>query len=69
MRKIIAFEGIDGSGKTVQFNMLSDYLTDAGYKVARLDFPDYDSFFGKIIGKFLAGENYVDANTVDPMSM
>ena len=69
MRKIIAFEGIDGSGKTVQFNMLSDYLIDAGYKVARLDFPDYDSFFGKIIGKFLAGENYVDANTVDPMSM
>ena len=30
MTKIIAFEGIDGTGKTVQMKCLSDYLKSLG---------------------------------------
>lgn len=68
-RKVIAFEGIDGSGKTVQFSLLKKYLQDNGYVVACKEFPVYSSFFGGIVGKLLSGEMSVNASTLDPMSM
>lgn len=43
--KIIAIEGIDGSGKNTQATMLESYLKDAGLKVKKLSFPMYDSNF------------------------
>ena len=33
MTKVIAIEGIDGSGKTMQFKALRDYLEGNGYSV------------------------------------
>ena len=69
MRKVIAFEGIDGSGKTVQFNILKDYLCNMGYDVDCKEFPVYESFFGSIIGDLLSGKNSTNAGTLDPMSM
>lgn len=67
--KIIAFEGIDGSGKTVQINGIKKFLEEAGYKVGLLSFPVYDSFFGKKLGFFLSGNDKVTANSIDPKSM
>lgn len=69
MRKIIAFEGIDGSGKTMQFNMLTEYLQKQGFSVAGKSFPVYDSFFGGVVGKLLAGKDSENASTLGPMSM
>lgn len=69
MEKIIAIEGIDGSGKTIQYNMLIDELSSKGFKVSSLEFPAYDSVFGKAIGNLLSGKLNVDANSLDPMSM
>ena len=66
---VIALEGIDGSGKGVQFKLLRSELEESGYKVGVLDFPCYDSFFGKEIGKLLSGEDGVDALKLDPKSM
>ena len=69
MGKIIAIEGIDGSGKSVQFRMLRDMLTREGKKVITMDFPEYESFFGKHIGRLLKGKMHTTAENVDPMSM
>ena len=67
--KIIAIEGIDGSGKGVQYRRLKDALTNMGYSVASMDFPVYDSFFGKEIGGLLSGAAGVRADEVDGKSM
>ena len=67
--KIIAIEGIDGSGKGVQYQLLRDALCARGYSVATRDFPAYDSFFGREIGKLLAGTGSVRADQVDGKSM
>lgn len=67
--RIITIEGIDGSGKTVQFNLLKEYLLSHGYSVASREFPVYTSFFGKQVGKLLSGEDGVLATEVDQKSM
>ena len=54
--KIIAIEGADSSGKATQTKLLVKRLEREGYPVKTLDFPQYDSFFGKHVGKFLRGE-------------
>lgn len=55
--KLIVLEGTDGSGKTVQTNLLIDKLTQKGYHVKMTDFPQYGrSFFAKMIEKYLKGE-------------
>ena len=55
MTKIIAFEGIDGTGKTVQLQRLYEWLTARGLSVLTLSFPMYDSFFGAECGRLLSG--------------
>lgn len=67
--KIIAFEGIDGSGKGVQFNSLYHILTAKGARVGQMDFPAYNEFFGREIGRMLSGDGAVTASTVDVKSM
>ncbi len=67
--RVIAFEGIDGSGKGVQIKEIADRLTGLGRKVLVQDFPVYSGFFGKEIGRMLSGEQDVRADVVDPRSM
>lgn len=67
--KIITIEGIDGSGKTVQFNKLREGLTARGYSVDTKSFPVYESFFGSQVGRLLSGEEGVLATDVDQKSM
>ena len=70
MTKIIAFEGIDGTGKTVQLQRLYERLVAGGrYRVLTLSFPMYDSFFGAECGRLLSGSGGVRANEVDGKSM
>lgn len=55
--KFIVIEGVDGCGKTTQFNLLNERLKKAGKKVEIVDFPRYyESIWGEMVGKFLKGE-------------
>lgn len=54
--KIIAFEGIDKSGKATVSRAVEEYLTRSGYKVCYLSFPDYQSKEGQKIKQYLTGE-------------
>ena len=67
--KIIAIEGIDGTGKTVQLEQLKRRLEGRGLTVGVLSFPVYDSFFGGCVGRYLTKKDGVSASDVDQRSM
>ena len=54
--KLIAIEGIDGSGKQTQAKLLERALTARGHSVFATGFPQYDSWFGTMVGNFLNGQ-------------
>src|SRR6266852_4161472 len=54
--KLIAVEGIDGSGKRTQVELLTLTLKARGHSVYSTGFPQYDSWFGKMVGQFLNGD-------------
>ncbi|MBP7966935.1 deoxynucleoside kinase [Candidatus Woesebacteria bacterium] len=54
--KLIVIEGGDGSGKGTQADLLIKYFEKNNIPHATVDFPDYDSAYGKIIARFLRGE-------------
>ncbi len=64
--KLIVIDGGDGSGKTVQANLLVAYLKKKGFLVKYYDFPRYySSFHGRLVGRFLVGE-FGDLDTISP---
>ncbi|MBI4137488.1 thymidylate kinase [Candidatus Roizmanbacteria bacterium] len=55
--KLIVIEGGDSSGKATQTRLLADYFEKQDIPVKTISFPRYnDSFYGKLIGRFLKGE-------------
>lgn len=54
--RMIVIEGGDGSGKGTQTDLLIAYLKNNNIPYAHLEFPNYDSFFGKLTAQFLRGE-------------
>jgi dTMP kinase len=53
---LIAFEGLDQSGKQTQAEMLRDRLKQAGRKARLVSFPDYGTSIGEEIARALQGE-------------
>jgi dTMP kinase len=62
---LIAIEGIDGSGKHTQARILEHSLTSRGFAVYATGFPQYESWFGSMVGKFLNGD-FGSLQAVDP---
>jgi dTMP kinase len=55
--RLIAIEGIDGSGKGTQSRILVERIRQTGRKVELISFPRYEeTFFGRLVGSFLNGE-------------
>jgi dTMP kinase len=53
---LIAFEGLDQSGKETQAQQLRERLREVGHKVRLLSFPDYGTSIGEEIARALQGE-------------
>jgi dTMP kinase len=65
--RLIAIEGIDGSGKRTQIDLLHGAIAagQGGDSVYSTAFPQYDSWFGKMVGQFLNGD-FGALEVVDP---
>lgn len=68
-RWTIAFEGIDGAGKSKQMQMLKRSLAYRDERIQALSFPQYDSFFGREIADRLMRRHPLGADQLDSKSM
>jgi dTMP kinase len=53
---LIAFEGLDQSGKQTQAELLRDRLKQDGHKARLVSFPDYGTTIGEELARALQGE-------------
>src|SRR4029077_3803100 len=61
---LIAFEGLDQSGKQTQAELLRDRLKADGRKSRLVSFPDYGTTIGEEIARALSGERDYDADVM-----
>ncbi|MGN1051010.1 MAG: dTMP kinase [Acutalibacteraceae bacterium] len=63
--KLIVIEGLDGSGKATQTNLLYERLKKEGKNVIRLSFPVYESESSALVRMYLGGELAENPNDVN----
>ena len=56
MGKLIIFEGLDGSGKGTQTNLLCQALRAKGEEPMQITFPDYESDSSALVKMYLSGQ-------------
>lgn len=54
--KLVVLEGLDGSGKSTQFERLKEYLEGKGEKIKAISFPDYEQPSSALVKMYLNGE-------------
>ncbi len=64
--KLIVIDGIDGTGKATQTQLLKERLEAEGRKVVTLDFPQYDNNIGGRVIKRLLKAEFGDFLALDP---
>lgn len=65
-RKLIVLEGIDGSGKETQSNLLEKKLKEKGREVMHISFPDYESPSSALVKMYLKGDFGRNPEDVNP---
>lgn len=56
MGKLIVVEGLDGSGKSTQIELIKKRLEDKGLKYKHIKLPDYEDPSSTLVRMYLAGE-------------
>ena len=64
--KIIVIEGLDGSGKATQTDLLYKKLIEQGKNVKKLTFPCYESESSALVRMYLGGELGSNPDSVNP---
>lgn len=64
--KLIVLEGIDGSGKETQSNLLEKKLKEKGREVMHISFPDYESPSSALVKMYLIGDFGKNPEDVNP---
>jgi dTMP kinase len=64
---LLAFEGLDQSGKQTQAERVREHVTARGRECHLLSFPDYHTAIGTEISKALHGERDYDADVMQLM--
>jgi dTMP kinase len=62
--RLVAFEGLDQSGKQTQAELLRDRLREDGHKSRLVAFPDYATSIGEELARALAGEREYGAEVM-----
>ena len=63
--KLIVIDGLDGSGKSTQLEIAQKRLTEMGYNVKTISFPDYDSPSSALVKMYLGGEFSSNPNDIN----
>ena len=63
--KLIVLEGLDGSGKTTQFEKIDKLLYAKSIDHKAISFPDYDQPSSELVRMYLAGEILQDPKAVN----
>lgn len=66
MGNLIVLEGLDGSGKETQANLLAQRLIEEGFTVGKLEYPNYRSRSSELVKMYLQGEISNDPEDINP---
>lgn len=66
MGRLIVLEGVDGTGKTTQFELLCAYLRERGIPHRELSYPDYVDESSTLVRMYLSGAFGSDPDAVSP---
>ena len=66
MGKLIVIEGLDGSGKSTQTEMLEQNLKNGGINYRKIKLPDYESPSSTLVKMYLSGEFGTNAQEISP---
>lgn len=65
MGKLIIMEGLDGSGKSTQTDLLEKYIIQKNIDYKKIKLPDYDSPSSTLVNMYLGGKFGTDAADVN----
>lgn len=63
--KLIVLEGLDGCGKSTQFERLDDLMSEKGITHKAISFPDYDQPSSALVKLYLGGEISKDPKSIN----